>query len=1336
MYSIGIDIGYSAVKTVILNQNLEIVFHRYCLHERKPLKVLSAILDSIYSKIDTEKIKFGAMSGNCPVEFRKLSGLTKTNSITSLLEGAKASKLSPNSIIEIGGESSKFITGICMENLHKMEISLNSSCAAGTGAFIEEQASRIGIPLEKFSEYVSKADSIPRIAGRCSVFAKTDIIHHQQEGISSENILLGLSYALARNYKSAVIKELPVGKPLMFCGGVAYNSGIILALKDILKLQEVDIFIPEYPGEINAIGSASIAFQKSFKVNFDNLYSICYQIDNENKSLPKDSLKPLYKFAGNIPDNSRNNSLLPAANSKCYLGIDSGSTSTNLVLIDENNNVITHQYLKTTGKPVDRIIEGLQKISDNIGINIRIAGAGTTGSGRYLSAELIGADIIKDEITSQTRAAVFFDPEVDTIFEIGGQDSKYISLRNGAIVDFHMNKICAAGTGAFIEEQANKFGISIDSFGLEALKSENPFELGERCTVFMESSVASALARGVKTRDIISGLCYSIARNYLDKIVGQKRIGNKIFFQGGVAHNQGIISALRALTGKEIIIPPFFSVTGALGAALLAKDNVHKYTTQFKGFHINAENFKKETIKIPSLNITANRFSAEINDFIFQNNFCSPMETQKIIGIPRALFAYGMYPLFNAFFSELGFKTILSDATNERIISLGQEYSMDDTCLPLKLIAGHVADLVSKKPDFIFFPQIFTVKQPEPAIRQNFACIYMQLAPEIIKQTINLSEYGIKFISPTMGFGSGKEFMIRCLTKTGELLGCSQENIGKAIIRGMEAALNFEKSMRIRKTNDINNLDPDKKYFVIISKIYGIADPVLNLGIPDRLVKMGYPVIPFYSIPDTDISENHPNMFWSFGKHILQSALFIKEHPNVYAILLTHHGCGPDSALIHYFEEIMEGKPYLNVEVDEHSSRVGVITRVEAFVNSLNNSVTEKTSFQKSINRKMISKNTGIHTAIDGLDSETTFFLPHIYPYSNILSLLLNARGIRSEILQPFTKESYIIGKKHTSSQGSLSFSSHIGSFIQKAENIRKNISTKTAFVIPQNEGSELDGQYARLTRTILDRYGFHDIRIFSPFREDFPDLNISNEIFLSLLTGDIIMNAPYFMRSELLNNINKLIINNSYTESELLLLSAKIKIAIEETAVDKSILVIGEYPVLFSDFLNKGILKNLELMNIRILYQPMSEMLLSFWKHYAELNPEKISANYQKNISGFEELFKKIIVNSENIFSFDNSISKINKAADKTIPYFSGAFGRYRLGKALTAGSRTDGVMAVSSMYENTGVATGIIIKKILREKGIPYINLTFDGNVNETDSIKTDTFIYYLKNRKSTSA
>ena len=197
-----------------------------------------------------------------------------------------------------------------------------------------------------------------------------------------------------------------------------------------------------------------------------------------------------------------------------------------------------------------------------------------------------------------------------------------------------MNKICAAGTGAFIEEQANKFGISIDSFGLEALKSENPFELGERCTVFMESSVASALARGVKTRDIISGLCYSIARNYLDKIVGQKRIGNKIFFQGGVAHNQGIISALRALTGKEIIIPPFFSVTGALGAALLAKDNVHKYTTQFKGFHINAENFKKETIKIPSLNITANRFSTEINDFIFQNNFCSPMETQKIIGIP------------------------------------------------------------------------------------------------------------------------------------------------------------------------------------------------------------------------------------------------------------------------------------------------------------------------------------------------------------------------------------------------------------------------------------------------------------------------------------------------------------------------------------------------------------------------------------------------------------------------------------------------------------------------------------------------------------------------------
>ncbi|WMJ89238.1 acyl-CoA dehydratase activase-related protein [Anaerocolumna sp. MB42-C2] len=696
-----------------------------------------------------------------------------------------------------------------------------------------------------------------------------------------------------------------------------------------------DMLLYAYLGGTGAFGTAVIARKDRLSINMDKVFSLLESLEEMKSSedtitLPK--LSPYGKgdsFHKHIcKDISGEREWID-----CYLGVDIGSTSTNVVLINKSGEIISCKYLRTLGDPVGAVLRGFKEIKEELGERVNIIGAGTTGSGRYMIGKMIGADVIKDEITAQAKAAVQIDSEVDTIFEIGGQDSKYISIENGAVVDFQMNKICAAGTGSFIEEQAKKFNIPIENFGEIAIESDTPISLGERCTVFIETSIASFLSRGAKLNDIVSGLCYSIVKNYLDRVVGQKRIGSKIFFQGGLAYNQGVINAFRVITGKEIIVPPFFSVTGAYGVAVLTMEEMNGQKSTFKGFDLTAEdlafqspNNMQDTVK--------DEFHENVKKIVFYD-YMPEDSNKKIVGIPRALFTYGMFSMFNAFFKELDLNVVLSDPTDESTIALGQQYAMDETCYPIKLITGHVAELMEKKVDYIFFPDLVTVDHPGSQSRKNYGCAFMQLAFKVMNRAMELDKKGISLLSPTMAFHTGKESIMKSFLKIGEQLGKSPEQTRKALEKGLEAANRFEERMGENSRMVMSQLKPDEIAFVMISKIYGVADPVLNMGIPEKLAGMGYKIIPFYDLIEGDISKEHPNMFWPFGQHILEPAQLIRCHPNLYAIFLTHHGCGPDSILSHYFREEMRGKPYLHIEIDEHSSGVGIITRVEAFINSL-----------------------------------------------------------------------------------------------------------------------------------------------------------------------------------------------------------------------------------------------------------------------------------------------------------------------------------------------------------------------------------------------------------------
>ncbi|QTA92565.1 acyl-CoA dehydratase activase [Desulfonema magnum] len=1332
MYSLGIDIGYSSLKLSLINSDNEIAYDMYALHKGSINSTLRKSLEALLLKYDPKDIAFGAAIGSGSRFLIKTGKIGSANEVAAIVEGCISTHEDIGSIIEIGGQNAKYITDFAGEDKSRIKISANSNCSAGTGSFLEEQVSRLNLKLEDYAPYAGRGKSVPRIAGRCSVFAKTDITHHQQEGVPTEDILLGLAYAMVRNYRGAVMKKLPMKKPVVFAGGVAYNQAIIRALEDVLNLKKEELIIPEHFSTIGAFGAALIAGREKIKINVEQLLGATDD-DFSEEDDTRVHLPALISFGTN--DSIGKHDDKPANHDtdclECFLGIDVGSTSTNLVLTDRNNHIVCFKYLRTMGNPVEAVTKGLKEIQTEFGHRISIAGVGTTGSGRHMIGRLVGADVVKDEITSQAKAAVTIDSSVDTIFEIGGQDSKYISLKEGAVTDFQMNKICAAGTGSFIEEQANKFNIPINDFGNIALGSDTPINLGERCTVFIETSIAAHLARGSDVKDIASGLCYSVVKNYLNRVAGQKKIGNKIFFQGGVAYNQGVLNAFRAITGREISVPPFFSVTGAYGAAILAGEEMVSGKTRFRGFEIEP---KEASLKIrepsePKIN-NAQRFNRQTEELIFKGYDGVTDNSKKTVGIPRALFTFGMFPMFYTFFKELGFNVLLSDPTSEDTIRLGQEYSLGEACYPVKLINGHVAELVQKNVDYIFFPDLYTVDHPGSQSRQNYGCAYMQLAFKVISQAMELSSKGIELLAPTIAFSLGKEFMMKSFSALGKQLGTAPEQTFNALGKGMMAFHQFEERIQKYGKEVVSQIRPDEKAFVIISKIYGVADPVLNMGIPGKLMDMGYKVAGFYDLPEGDIFGEHPNMYWPFVQHILDPAYLIKQHPNLYAVLLTHHGCGPDSLVTHYFREIMDGKPYLNIEVDEHSSDVGVITRIEAFVNSLPREDVQKADDMETYLQSIVHEKVNIKTDMAELKTGTPLCLPHMYPYSQVFEKMLASRGTNARVLPETNQESVDIGRKHTLTNEYLSLTALLGDVLRELGTEQRH-KDGIAFFIPQTEGAETDGQANRFVRTKLDAEGYGNADILAPFIED--ALGKSREdlkrIFLGLLGGDLVRLATATHRDKYLKKLSDRIRSNGLEIDDLTDMGKEIRHELREMkAGGKRILAIGEPFILYNDFLNNFSFRDIEDKGHRVVYSPFSEYVWVMWRDFLDQNKSKTTQSMEE---GLDEFGRHITAVSESLSDespFEKDLENLIMTADKTIGYYAGAFGRYRAAKILSDLNGTHGIITAASMYENTQISLDILHKGFENSHSAPVLNLSFDGNRNENDKMKIESFIYYL--------
>jgi predicted CoA-substrate-specific enzyme activase len=774
----------------------------------------------------------------------------------------------------------------------------------------------------------------------------------------------------------------------------------------------------------------------------------------------------------------------------------------------------------TAGRPIEAVRRGLLEVGAEIGDKVIIKGAGSTGSGRHLTGEFFGADTIKNEITSHARAAVAADNRVDTIFEIGGQDSKYISLKDGVVVDFTMNKVCAAGTGSFLEEQAEKLAVKINQeFAERAFAAAGPCSLGERCTVFMESQLNYYKQQGVAKNDLIAGLAYSIVENYLNKVVEKRKVGEHIFFQGGVAFNRAVKNAFEQVTGKQVIVPPHHDILGAVGAAIIAKEEhqARNYQTKFKGFdlcHIKYEassfectdcpnnceihkvNFSGEQSKAKTLHYgsrcgkyddtedkqSAHHLRAKSPNFFRERQRMmlqadnlpagQPDQTKRLrIGIPRISVFYDLYPLWHTFFSELGLEIVLSDETNRSIIKKGVENVVAEPCFPIKTAHGHIINLLEKGVNYLFIP--FQVNMPPLSkhFDRSYNCPYIQALPDTTRSAIDYNKYKTKIIRPVFHMDRGRKEIEKTLKKIALSIGYKSNNINRCIERAFETQERFD---RWQSEYGRKALAGNAPALVLITRSYNSYDTGLNLNLAEKLRRLGMTVIPIDFLPMKEIAEeigrDYPYMYWRSGQKILAAARYIGRTPNLFAVYLTNFNCGPDSYITKFFEKEMQGKPYLSLEIDEHSADVGMQTRCEAFIDTIKHA------------RNLASQNShqSPTVSISSLSGNgRTIYIPYMDDHGFIVAAAFRSAGMAAQALPVSDEESLAIGRKHTSGRECFPSIITTGDIIKQSRrpDFKAN---QSAFLMPSAKGPCRFGQYNKLHRMVLDEVGLNDVPLIT----------------------------------------------------------------------------------------------------------------------------------------------------------------------------------------------------------------------------------------------------------------
>ena len=1167
---LGIDIGSTTVKIAILDNAQTILFSDYARHFANIRETLASLLSRAYEKLGNVTL-IPVITGSGGLTLANHLQIPFNQEVIAVAAALKVMAPKTDVAIELGGEDAKIIY---FEG-GNVEQRMNGICAGGTGSFIDQMASLIQTDAAGLNDYAKNYQSLYTIAARCGVFAKSDIQPLINEGATKEDLSASIFQAVVNQTISGLACGKPIRGHVAFLGGpLHFLSELKTAFVRTLKLDEEHIIDLDNSHLFAAIGSALNAADDTAgtKVSYSKVsYSkVSYSMEEMVQKLSSDikmefeveRMEPLFASKSEYESfrerHSRHHvasAMLSDYRGKAFLGIDAGSTTTKIALVAQDGSLLYSFYSSNDGSPLKTAIRSLMEIYAQLPEGVEIVRSCSTGYGEALMKAAFLLDDGEVETVAHYYAAAFFNPSVDCILDIGGQDMKCIKIKKRTVDSVQLNEACSSGCGSFIETFAKSLNYSVQDFAREALFAKYPIDLGTRCTVFMNSKVKQAQKEGAEVADISAGLAYSVIKNALFKVIkvsDASELGKNIVVQGGTFYNDAVLRSFEKIADCEVIRPDIAGIMGAFGAALIARE---KYVEGYESTMLSYEKLRELQFETSmakcrgctnSCRLTINKFSGgrrfisgnrcergiggqknagnvpNLYDYKLQRIFdYEPLEADQAgrgtVGIPRVLNMYENYPFWHTFLTRLGYRVILSPDSNRKIYELGIEsIPSESECYPAKLVHGHIMWLIRQGIKFIFYPSLFYERDEVEGANNHYNCPIVTSYSENIKNNVEEIEHGeALFRNPFMSFRD-LETVTEALVK--EFPDIPRELIAEAAREGWTEMSNARRDMEKKGEEVLQYLEETGKHGIVLAGRPYHIDPEINHGIPELITSYDIAVLTEDSIshlakPERPLIVSDQ---WMYHSRLYTAASFVRTVDNLDLIQLNSFGCGLDAVTTDQVNDILSGsdKIYTCLKIDEVNNLGAARIRIRSLISAI--SIREKEKKKRTVTSSAINK----VSFTEEMRKDYTILCPQMSPiHFDILEPAFNACGYRFVVLDNDNRHSVDVGLKYVNNDACYPSLLVVGQIMEALLSGKYDLN-KTAIIMSQTGGGCRATNYVGFIRRALTKAGMEQIPVISLNLggiEQNPGFHMNADLMLRAAIGaqfgDLFMRCVYRMR-------------------------------------------------------------------------------------------------------------------------------------------------------------------------------------------------------------------------------
>lgn len=1125
-YKMGIDVGSTTIKIVVTDSNSQIIYKAYQRHQANIQQAFADELNKVIQEFRDSEFCIN-ITGSAGMGIGERIGVNFVQEVVAAVEVVNNVYPETHTLIDLGGEDAKMV--FFQEGKHP-DIRMNGSCAGGTGAFIDQMANLMNITIEELGRQALNFEKIYPIASRCGVFAKTDVQNLISRNIPVADISASILHAVALQSVTTLARGFDV-KPKVLCigGPLTFIPALRNSFREVLKIMDNDFIVPDNGEFFPAWGAALYQDREAV---FHNLNTLIEKSKNNTK-VQSETLPALFSNENEYKEWKKNRKIKhlkfqelgSQKKIECFLGIDSGSTTTKIVIMDKEANIIYRFYDSNEGNPLKKVVEGLDKFykeADEKGVKYTFLSSAATGYGEDLVKSALGLDYGIVETMAHLSGAQYVDPKVSFILDIGGQDIKSIFTENGIISNIELNEACSAGCGSFLQNFAATMNMSLEKFTEAACLAQYPSDLGSRCTVFMNSKVKQSLRENAGMDDIAAGLAYSVVKNCLYKVLkisNLKQLGDHIVVQGGTFRNDGVYRALELLSGKSVGSTDYPELMGALGAALYSrslweKENANKALSTKDITLPNPKNIDTKELQCKGCtnNCSVLRFKFENGNICYAGNKCEKifynknvvrkggyngfdekneilfnMEVNpdnirqgKTIGIPRVLNMFDNYPFWNTLLTECGFNVRLSPESTFPLYQKGVGGIMSDNiCFPAKLVHGHILTLIEQKVDRIFYPIIPKEEKEFGSSSNSFNCPVVSGYPEVIRSSIEPEEkYGIPFDKPVITFSSDAALEKKCYEYLSSL-GVSKKEFAPAFRKAMKVKTDIKIQLRENQKKLLEEaIENNEPAFVVAGRPYH-ADPLIHQKVGQILSDLGALIFTddvFRKEESKGFGELNIISQWSYPNRVVQAAMEVAKLPqNVQLIQLNSFGCGPDSFFMDETLDILKkaGKNLTVLRIDEIASPGSIRLRLRSLVESLK---TINTLERKKEHNEYI----GYHRPYTKEDRKKTILIPWFTDFlSPFAPALGELAGYKVENLPKSNKVSADLGLMYGNNEVCYPSTLILGDIINTLQSGNYDLQD-IVLAITQTGGQCRATNYLAQIKSGLQNAGFQNIPVIA----------------------------------------------------------------------------------------------------------------------------------------------------------------------------------------------------------------------------------------------------------------